>query len=300
MHTRLLWFSAMVLIASCSDANTQREVTTSGTLALLREKSLSEVLPSEGRYEASGLALRNGSLRLVFDNSTRVADVDLALSGGILGPGAKSDSQYEGITIATRPAARTYVVKEMGAGARGMIVSLDDEGALVATEPSDITFTGDKGLEGVAWLDELERLLVLCEEQACGERAGGPDLAVLKALRHEGGSWVTEATLSLPSLAAFDDFSDVAVIPDSDGVYRIAVLSQESVALWLGTLTTRPLAIAGPGVVYGFPRAGDGTKYCSLEGVTFIDRTTLAMASDRSKSASGCGKGEAVHVFAIP
>lgn len=300
MHTRIFWFTALVLVASCSDANTEREITTSGTLTLLREKSLSQVLPSEGRYEASGIALRNGSLRLVFDNSTRVADVDLALSSGTLGPGAKSDSQYEGITIATRPVPRTYVVKEMGAGARGVIVSLDDEGALVATEPSDVAFTGDKGLEGIVWLDDLERLLVLCEEKACGNRGGGPDLGVLKALRHEGGSWVTEATLSLPALAAFDDFSDVAVIPESDGAYRIAVLSQESAALWLGTLTTRPLAITGPGIVYGFPKAGDGTKYCSLEGVTFIDRTTLGVASDRSKGDSGCGKGEAVHVFALP
>jgi hypothetical protein len=300
MHTRLWLLTALALSASCSDEKTGPEVVTSGTLTLVRERSLSELLPTNGHYEASGIALRKGMLRVVFDNSTRVADVDLMLSAGTLGPGGKADSQYEGITIATRPASMIYVVKEIGAGGRGMIVSLDDQGALVATEPTDTTFSGDKGLEGIAWLDDIERLLVLCEEGSCGAGDTGPGHGLLKALRHESGSWVTETTLALPALANFDDYSDVAVLPEPDGTYRIAVLSQETSALWLGALTTRPLAISGPGVVYGFPKAAAGLRYCSLEGVTFIDRTTFAIASDRHKDDRGCSKGESVHVFALP
>ncbi|MBX3220564.1 MAG: hypothetical protein KF795_08605 [Labilithrix sp.] len=285
--------------AACGDGRTGRGIATDGTLTLLREKNLSELLPATGRYEASGVALRDGALLVAFDNRTQVAEVDLALSTAKLGPGAKSASQYEGITIAARPLPRVYLVREIGAGGRGEIVTLDDLGNVAATEPTDIAFSGNKGLEGIAWLDDVERLLVLCEASACGagDRRAGHGLVT--ALRHEGTSWVTEASLPLPDVR-FDDYSDLAVLPEADGTHRIAVLSQESAALWLGTLTTRPLAILGPGVVYGFPKAADRVQYCSLEGVTFIDARTFAMASDRVEDAAGCTKGEALHVFALP
>jgi hypothetical protein len=300
MHKRLCWVAAFGFVISCGGENARREIATSSTLTLVREKNLSELLPSGGRYEASGVALRNGKLSVVFDNSTHVADLDLSLSSATLGPGAKSDSQYEGITIATRPAPRTYIVKEIGADKRGAVVTLDDLGNVVATEATDISFSGDKGLEGIAWLDDVERLLVLCEEGLCGAGGKGRNSGTIKVLHHDGSSWVTEATLNVPALADFDDYSDIAVLPESDGRYQIAVLSQETSALWLGTLTTKPLALSGPGTIYGFPKAADVMQYCSLEGVTFIDRATFAMVSDRTKDSAGCSKGEAVHVFAIP
>jgi hypothetical protein len=291
-----------MLVASCSDDGTRdsNAVATSGTLTLLREKSFSDLVGG-GEYEASGVVLENGMLRVVFDNSTRVAEVDVTLSSAALGTGDSSASQYEGVTIATRPSKRTYVVTEGGAGDRSAIVTIDERGKVLATEATDVAFVGaEKGLEGIAWLDDVERLLVLCEANSCGSGDVRPGHGVVRSLRHEASSWVTEATLALPTLAAFTDYSDLALLPDGEGRFRIAVVSQESSALWLGTLTTNPLAIADAGVVYGFPTAGKKTQYCSLEGVTFIDAKTIALVSDRPKKSDDCTKFESVHVFAIP
>jgi hypothetical protein len=301
MQKRLWLLPALAIASSCGGDEARREIATSGTLTLVRERDLAELLPGKDHYEASGIAFQNGILKVVFDNRTHVAEIDLPLQTATLGAGAKSQSQYEGITIATRPTAKTYIVKEALTDGRGGIVTLDPQGNVVSTEATDIHFPDEnKGLEGLAWLDDIERLLVLCEANSCGEGNQSPGHGVIHVLRHEGASWLTESTLTLPSRADFDDYSDVAVMPESEGRYRMAILSQETSALWLGELTTTPLAIEGPGVVYGFPRTGGIVSYCSLEGVTFVDRNTLALVSDRSKGGDGCSKGEAIHVFAVP
>ncbi|MDB4938446.1 MAG: hypothetical protein JWP87_5418 [Labilithrix sp.] len=301
MKPKALLVAALAVATSCGDgeAKNGHEVATSGTLTLLRERNLAELLPPAEHYEASGIALANGSLRVVFDNSTRVAQVDLALSTAALGPGSESASQYEGIAIATRSEAKTYVVKE-GAGSQSAIVTLDEQGRLLSTEPTDLAFAaGNKGIEGIAWLDDIDRMLVLCEANSCGAGDSSRGHGLIKSVRREAGSWRTETTLALPALADFDDYSDLAVLADDDGSYHVAVVSQQAAALWLGVLTTRPLALRLPGVVYGFPKAGGKTQYCSLEGVTFLDKATFALASDHSKNSGGCTKAEAIHVFAI-
>ena len=297
MYAKILPLAAFTLITGCSEG-TKDGVGATSTLMLVQEKRLEELLPT-GEYEASGVTLVDGSLRIVFDNRTEVASVDLELSKGSLGPGKKSKSQYEGITLATQPSKRMYVVKEIGAGDRGAIVTLDEVGKVIATESTDIAFTDQgKGLEGIAWLDAPERLLVLCEARGCG--LGNDGLGVIKALRHEGDSWTTDATIALPSKARFEDFADLAVIPEADGVYRVAVLSQESSALWVGMLSMSPPAIVDAGIVYDFPKENGRLAYCRLEGVTFIDRNTFGLVSDRPKNAGDCTKTEAVHVFKAP
>ena len=300
MKSATLLPAALAFAAACGDDVPGHDVATSGTLTLLRERNLGELLPASARYEASGIALHNGALRVVFDNSTDIAEVDLGLSTAALGPGTKSASQYEGITVATRPAPTTYVVKEGGPGSHSAILTLDEEGRVLTTEPTDVTSTDKgKGLEGVAWLDDIERLLVLCEANSCGTGDGRAGHGLIKSLRHEGGAWWTETTLALPALADFEDYSDLAVLADGDGRYQVAVLSQQAAALWLGSLTTRPLALSRAGAVHAFPKAAGKTQYCSLEGVTFLDRTTFALVSDRLKGDVGCSKAEALHVFAL-
>jgi hypothetical protein len=304
VKTKPLFLASVLLAASCSDDGTrdENEIATSGTLTLIREKSFADLVGSAARYEASGIVLENGSLRVVFDNSTRVADVDVALSSAALGTGDEAASQYEGVTVATRPSKRTYVVTEGGAGDRSAILTIDERGKVIANEPTDVSLVGDKGLEGIAWLDDVERMLVLCEANSCGTGDVSPGHGIVRSLRHQASSWVTEATLPLPKNAAFTDYSDLAVFADGDGRWRVAVLSQESAALWLGSLTTNPLAIVDAGTVYGFPTAGGKhkTQYCSLEGVTFLDASTIAVVSDLAKKSDDCTKAEAVHVFAIP
>ena len=116
------------------------------------------------------------------------------------------------------------------------------------------------------------------------------------------GQWLTEATLNVPVQADFIDYSDRALFDDGDGSFTAAVVSQESSAIWIGTLTTGPWNLAGPGIVYGFPRTGlDDVQYCSIEGVSFLNRTTLAMVSDKTDIKGPCSdKEESVHIFSLP
>lgn len=287
------------IVPSCS-GDMDKDIEAKSTLRLLRERSFTDLLASNEDYEASGVAILDDTLHVVFDNRTHIAEVDLSLTVATLGEGVRKRSDYEAITIATRPARRIYVAKEVGAGGRAAIVEVDTKGRLLSTEPTDLTVLDPtKGLEGIAWLDDIERMLALCEAGSCGDPTGSGH-GVINVLRHEGGAWVTETALALPALAAFKDYSDLAVRSEAEGSYRLAVLSQESSALWLGTLTTRPLKIADTGAVYRFPRVAGRVQYCSPEGVTFIDAQTIAVVSDRAKNAAGCSKGEALHVFAIP
>lgn len=300
MKSRLALFVALAFATSCDEDEKGHVVAASGSLTLVRETRFADLLPANARYEASGVALLNGSLRVVFDNTTYVADIDLALSRATLGPGVKKESQYEGITVAHRPKVETYVVTEGSSGRGSTVVTLDDRGTLVTTEPTDLTFDGDKGIEGIAWLDDIERLLVLCEANSCGMGKDDPGHGVVKSLRREAGAWRTDATLSLPALADFEDYSDLAVLAEGEAHYRVAVVSQQNAALWLGELSTKPLAFLPQGVVLDFPRQSGAIQYCSIEGVAFLDRKTLAFASDRSPGERGCTKAEALHVFALP
>jgi hypothetical protein len=299
---RLWKAAALTIVVGCGETGTSTDqaINAAPTLTLVRERNFTDLLPA-GRYEGSGVTLQQSSLRVVFDNRTEVASIDLDLSKGTLGSGNVSKSQYEGITAATRPSSRLYVVKEIGAAGRGAIVTLDETGKRVATETTDISFSDEqKGLEGIAWIEDVERLLVLCEAKSCGAKGKGTGGGMIKSLRHESDAWVTEATLDLPAKANFEDYADLAVMKESGGPYRVAVISQESSALWLGAITMSPPAIADEGVVYAFPRDAGNIVYCSLEGVTFIDRDTFALVSDIPKDTGRCTKAEAVHVFKLP
>jgi len=58
------------------------------------------------------------------------------------------------------------------------------------------------------------------------------------------------------------------------------------------------------GSIYQFPRSKSGQlKYCNVEGVTWKDRNTIAVVSDKRKSsdAGRCKKkDQSIHVFKIP
>jgi hypothetical protein len=43
--------------------------------------------------------------------------------------------------------------------------------------------------------------------------------------------------LRLPLTVSFKDYSDLALLPNYDGTYQVAVTSQESKALWIGRLS---------------------------------------------------------------
>jgi hypothetical protein len=86
------------------------------------------------------------------------------------------------------------------------------------------------------------------------------------------------------------------------------VLSQETSALWIGRVREDPPGLdelwEDEGDIVQFPTDSDGRKvYCNLEGITWLDGTTLAVVSDRAKrkkQPKRCRrKDESIHIFRL-
>lgn len=270
-------------------------------LRLLRETKISKIVPlTAEHFEASGLTSRDGRLYVVFDNMTNVALVAPDLSSATTSTGLVQPSAWEGITY--HPAATGFrVIQE----SPPQVAELDADAAYVTSVPVTVTFpTVNKGFEGAALVTVggAERLLALCEGNLCTDNATDTGHGQMMVLARQGASWTAESTIALPPAADFIDYSDIALQDNGDGTYRMALLSQESSMLWIGTLETSPLRAAGPGVVYEFPKNVAGAvMYCTLEGVTFLSATELAFVSDKSDATTLCNtKDESIHVFALP
>ena len=298
---------ALVLLVSCSGHETPASAipayTPTGRMVLDHEVKLSKLFGKDlDHYEGSGVALRDGSLYVVFDDSPRLGIMDVGLTTGRLGPGATSDSQFESITASQ---SGFYVIEEADPSGRSQVYAFDKDGIAQPPQPTDVVFADpNKGIEGAAWLSAggTEYLLALCEGNFCTSDETSYGNGRIKVLALENGRWITQTTLSVPPAAAFADYADLALRDAGDGTFDIAVLSQSSAALWLGKLTTSPLAISGPGNVYDFPKNADGTEaYCELEGVTFLSATTFAMVSDKTNDKTYCNdKDTSAHIFRMP
>lgn len=302
----LLVFVAALTNGCGADTGTTTSSTTAaaGTLALRGEKKLDKLfsgaLPS---YEASGLSFESGRLRVVFDNATHVASVDPGLLEGTLGAGEVTSSNFEAVT--GDGSGGFFVARETRGAAdpRGGIVEIDASGARVADEPTDVTFTDpNRGFEGLVRLrvgtDDL--LLALCEGNACGDGKSGNGR--IHVLGRDGGVWKSREVLSLPASVDFDDYSDLAVRALDAGTYTLAVLSQQSSAVWLGTLGTAPFAVSAGGTRYDLPRTSSGKlSYCNAEGIAFVDAKLLAVASDKTDQGGDCkDHDESIALFALP
>ncbi len=85
---------------------------------------------------------------------------------------------------------------------------------------------------------------------------------------------------------------------------RVAVVSQESSALWVGRLSPSTWEVVDDGVVYLFPRTRHGQiRYGTVEGVSWLDEQTLAVVSDRAKPDQPRrmrATDQSVHIVALP
>lgn len=307
----LATLSAVSLAWACNapvdEAPAELEQVSQGlaTLHLDREVKISQLLHISGvtDYEASGVHFQNGYLYVVFDDMTKIGRVSPDLTSGsyMSGGSSSQNSQYEGITYDSNNTEHFYVITE--SSSQGRVIQYDSaaSGSSATTQTTDVTFSSSNtGFEGVAWLrrNGNDYLLGLCEGQSCTSTIGGSLPGAIKVLAQSGTSWVTEATLYLPSSANFADFSDIALLPQQDGTFKVAVTSQESKRLWIGTLSATSWSFLDSGTVYAFP----SSSYCNIEGVTFLSATQLAMVSDMTTdTTSPCNdKDEMVHVFSLP
>jgi uncharacterized protein YjiK len=161
----------------------------------------------------------------------------------------------------------------------------------------------NKGMEGVTYarLDGQDSVLCLYEGNkgqggAKGRKPGGGMVHVYQA---RPTKWGHKRTLKLPKAVRFRDYSGM----DVDGA-RIAVVSQDSSALWIGELRGDGLGFLDDGRIFYFPRDDSGKRiYCNIEGVAWITPEEIAVVSDRRNKdvqKRRCKrKAQSIHIFSI-
>jgi hypothetical protein len=276
-------------------------------LQLVAEKKLSKLFSSKDldHYEASGVVASSGALYVASDNTTEIGAVDTSLDHGTLGPGEATDSQYEAITATDDGRFYAMIETVSETDTRGAVVELDTTTAFVSQAFTDVAFEHvNKGFEGVAWLRlaGTDYLLALCENNDCMDDDSTPGNGRVKLLMLVDGVWTTQQTLKLPSSVTFVNYSDLALQNQADGTFTVAIVSHKSSAMWLGTLSTSPWSLSGPGTFYAFPRTAEGAiQYCSVEGVTFLGPSVFAVVSDKADGSAACSdKEESIHNFQTP
>jgi hypothetical protein len=283
-------------------------------MTLVAERKLSDLIEppkGSGVLEASGVVAKDGYYYVVFDNVRRLARIHSGLH-----PGSKKHSWfglardgegYEDIAF-SRHTRRFYLLIEAEKHPDGTYKALVDECNDEAQYkrrrwvdfPFDKRNTGFEGLSAVRWKGR-DYLLALCEGNRCrgGRKGKKPGGGRIHVLQRAGTVWKPAASIALPSTVKFEDYSAVSL----RGV-RIAVVSQQTSRLWIGTLRLRDWTITGRGRIYDFPRTKKGKpKYCTLEGLCWLSPRTFVLVSDlcRGHCASRCRKREqSIHVFRIP
>jgi len=282
------------------------------TLELVAERKLSELLDrlAPSRLEASGVCIQDRAAIVVFDNLAQMARVDLSLELGapattLMGLPGKGLG-YEGIAW-DQEERRFYVLVESvehPQGHRSMVEIYDEGLVLLDRHWGEIPLADkNKGGEGIAHLRRHgeEYLLGLCEGNNCqgGKKGSKPGGGRIHVHMRTPGGWVHRDTIKLPERLPFEDYSGLDMRGD-----RMAVVSQASSALWVGTLAADAWRCEDEGEVYLFPINAKGkTRYCNVEGVAWLDDSEIVVVSDRRKSSQPprCAKSDqSIHVFRIP
>jgi hypothetical protein len=284
-------------------------------LELVHEAKLQEILgPSTGgRLEASGVVARDGHLYVVFDNSSEIASVHAELLlrsdvNRVVSDGSGRRVGYEDVAhdpSSDRFFALIEALPKRGAGFMAQVDEYDHELRFIKSAWLDFPLDRpNKGLEGLTCVRRQEGvyLLGLCEGNRCrgGLSGGEPGRGRVQVFRQGIHHWEHLTTIRLPPTLKFGDYSSIALAGE-----RIAVLSQESSALWVGELSSSTWEVVSEGGTYQFPRDGEGrTLYCNVEGVSWIAPDRLVVVSDRAKPASQhkrCRrKDQSIHLFVIP
>jgi uncharacterized protein YjiK len=257
---------------------------------LARRARVADLVGVAERREASGVIVRDGLLLVVSDNTGSVAVLDpgLTSTGREIPLQGGRGHGYEDIA-ADPVTGRLFVLVEAlpdGPPYHALVEEYDDRYRLVGAKVLDVPLErANKGVEGLAVARHEDRthLLGLCEAR------GGR----LPVFTEAADRWEPIATIQLP--LDFDDYAGVAVAGE-----RIAVVSQESSALWLGRLDPRTWTV-DDGVVHEFPRDDDGKpRFAAVEGVAFLGAGQVVVATDRTSGRRHTTAEQSVAVFDLP
>jgi hypothetical protein len=283
-------------------------------LVLVTERKLADFIRPpvhDGVLEASGVIAKGADYYVIFDNVRRIARIHRSLEPGSKRHrwfGRKREGEgYEDIAF-SRATGRFYLLIEAEKHPDGTFKALIDECNALAQYKKrrwvDFSFekrnTGFEGLSAVRWRGQ-DYLLALCEGNRCRAGAAGrkPGGGRIHLLQRSGTLWTPVARIKLPRTVTFEDYSAVALRGR-----RIAVISQQSSRLWIGTLRFGDWTIADEGQIYDFPRTKTGRiKYGTLEGLCWLTDRSFVCVSDFARRP--CSKrfrkvDQSIHVFKLP
>lgn len=283
-------------------------------LTLVAERALRELIlpPRDSNVlEASGVVAKGAYYYVVFDNIRRIARLHRSLEPGSkkhewFGRTREGDG-YEDIAY-NNHTRRFYLLieaeKHPDGSYKSLIDECDEDARYKKRRWVDFAFeqrnTGMEGLSAIR-VKGRDYLLALCEGNGChgGRRGKKPGSGRIHVLRRVGRFWKSLTTMALPPGVKFVDYSALALRGN-----KIAVISQQTSRLWIGTLRVPDWKITGRGTTYDFPRTRKGKrKYCTLEGLCWLNARNFVLVSDLSKGdySKRCRKhDQSIHVFRLP
>ncbi|MBI3235424.1 MAG: SdiA-regulated domain-containing protein [Bacteroidetes bacterium] len=237
------------------------------------------------KFEASGLAIRDGYIYIVFDNLYQIAKIDEtlpqnSLKNSLVGAG-DGNSNFEGITYKEGKNTQWYIVEETAANNDQWIPRFNiynDQFTSSTQQWSDVIFDSDnknKGFEGIAYTQRNDKDYILSLVEGTGQ--------IMVMQQHEN-SWIKIAEFTIP--ATFNDYSEIALYKN-----KIAVTSQKDAKLWIGELDHKNWSVvASSGVVYDFPKGneagelgkGNHILYANIEGIAFLNDSTIVTCTDKA------------------
>lgn len=302
----------------------------SSTLKLLSEMPFSGLfrdLKGNGvDFEGSDITRVHGKFYVVFDSSYSIGILEdehfsFRSDANRLAGHKDQESQFEGIAYV--PENDTFLLlhetwsenKEFYQPyiATAKLGKQGDDYDIISRCPVDVQLTHEnKGWEAISYVLTSKGegfVLGLCEGNYCmGGRQGresGNGRLVVAQLQHndEGCVWKPVKTLYIPSSADFTDYSGLAPNYASN---KLAILSQENAAVWIGDFDFETLEFLEKddnGQVFHLPRnVNCDIIYCNAEGIQWIDDYRVVVVSDRAKKDQPwwCdAKDQSVHLFSL-
>ncbi|HTT55311.1 MAG TPA: hypothetical protein VMH35_28300 [Streptosporangiaceae bacterium] len=283
-------------------------------LELVREAKVFDILGDRlnPRLEASGVLAKDGLFYVIFDNIPHIACLGpelspVAAANHVIEQDRGHPRGFEDIAYDSRNRRFYTLIESLPRGHAKFMAAVQEydinfgyAGAAWLDFPLD---RPNKGLEGLTCVHRQGQtyLLGLCEGNRCeggaaGRVPGGGRIHVFRRGRHH---WDRVGKIRLPETVLFVDYSGITV--DGD---RIAVISQVSSALWVGTLAPSSWQVTDAGTSYVLPRDADGgILYGTAEGVSWIAPDQVVMVSDKAKPEQDhrCrAKDQSIHIFRVP
>jgi len=285
------------------------------SLELVAEKKFYELIPGaspDDCFEATGVANKDNNFLVVFDDTPHFARIDISLTAGHdsnrLYRNMGKAAGYQDITYDNRGRrflALTRGKKRDDGSIKPRINQFDPQLAYVEGRYIDYDVKGDdRQLQGIAaiWGSDQLSILAICKDNKCkgGQKGKKPGGGRIHIFQPETGLWAHKGTMRLPKELPFGDYVSLEVRGN-----RVAILSQASSAIWIGTLQDSGWGFVDDGIIYCLPPSKKGNNiYCTVEGITWIDDDKLAAVSDSHRSRrqnKRCAKREqSIHIFQIP